>query len=72
MVRKLPEYYEIFKEDNRPVIITAQIEEHFVRISEEESGFDILLDSLRNIPFELLRYTAEDISINLSLKYYGG
>lgn len=69
MIRKLPEYIGMFEEENRPLVITMQIKEHYVRLDPEEQGYDILADSLRNIPFELLRYAAEDTAINLSLKY---
>lgn len=68
MVRKLPEYAEMFKEEKRPLHITIQIGEHFARINEDQLGYYVMLDSFRNLPCELLRYSADD-TINLSLKY---
>ena len=68
MIRKLPEYVEMFKEENTPLHITIQIDEHFVRITDDMQGYDVMLDSFRNLPCELLRYSADD-TINLSLKY---
>lgn len=77
MIRKLPEYigmfleYNKYEKEERPFIITLQIKEHFVRLDNKEPGYDILIDSLRDIPFELLRYSADD-TINLGLKYWEG
>lgn len=68
MIRKLPEYAEMFKEENRPLHITIQIGEHFARIDDDQPGYDVMLDLFRNLPCELLRYSADD-TINLSLKY---
>ena len=68
MIRKIPEYVEMFKEENTPLHITIQIGEHFVRIMDDLPGYDMMLDSFRNLPCELLRYSADD-TINLSLKY---
>lgn len=68
MIKKLPEYVNMFKEDDRPLLITMQIKEHFVRLDSDQQGYGVLLDSLRNIPFELLRYGADDDTINLGLK----
>lgn len=71
MVKNLPEYVVMFKEEDRPLHITIQIEEHFVRIDEDQPGYAIVIDSFRNLPVELLRYAADD-TITLGLKYYGG
>lgn len=68
MIKKLPEYIEMFKEENRPLIMTIQIKEHFVRLDDDQPGYDIVCDSLRIIPLELLRYSADE-TINLGLKY---
>lgn len=68
MIRKLPEYVEMFKEENRPLHITIQIGEHFARIDDDQPGYDVMLDSFRNLPCELLRYSADDI-VSLGLKY---
>lgn len=76
MIKKLPDYIELFSEQKnmfekemRPLIITMQIKEHFVRLDTDQPGFDILCDSLRDIPFELLRYSADE-TINIGLKYW--
>lgn len=69
MFRKLPEYIGMFEEEDKVLNVTLQIEEHFVSLDSSEPGYNILYDSLKNIPFELLRYTADDAKINLSLKY---
>lgn len=78
MIKKLPDYIQMFSEyknkfekEERSLIITIQIKEHFVRLNTDQPGFDILADSLRDIPFELLRYTADE-TINLGLKYWEG
>lgn len=68
MIRKLPEYVKMFKEENIPLHITIQIGEHFTRIEDDQPGYDVMLDSFRNLPCELLRYASDD-TINLSLKY---
>lgn len=68
MIRKLPEYVEMFKEENKPLIITIQIGEHFARIDDDQPGYDVMIDSFRNLSCELLRYSSDD-TINLGLKY---
>lgn len=77
MIKKLPDYIQMFSEyknklekKERPLTIVIQIMEHYVRLNNNEPGYDILIDSLRDIPFELLRYSADDEEIHLSLKYY--
>lgn len=70
MIKKLPEYIEMFEGEKKPLEITIQIKEHFVRLYTDETGFDILFESLRDIPFELLRYSSVYENIELSLKYY--
>ena len=68
MIRKLPEYVEMFREEDKALHITIQIGEHFARIDDEQPGYDVMIDLFRNLPCELLRYSADD-TINLSLKY---
>jgi len=69
MIRKLPEYIGMFEEEDKVLEINAQIKDHFVSLNSSELGYDIFYDSLRNIPFELLRYSADYDKIILSLKY---
>lgn len=71
MIKMLPKYVEMFEEEGRTSRITIQIKEHFLRLDSDEPGFDLLLESLDDIPFELLRYAADE-EIHLSLKYWEG
>ena len=48
-----------------------QIKEHFLRLDSDEPGFNILFESLGDIPFELLRYAADE-EIHVGLKYWEG
>lgn len=67
MTKKLEEFIDMFY-DERNMVITMQFQEHFITIQKNESGYDILKDIFRNIPFELLRYSAGE-EVLLSLKF---
>jgi hypothetical protein len=71
MIKTLSNYVEMFKEENRNLQITVQIKEHLLRLYNDEAGFNILFESLGDIPCELLRYSADE-DILISLKYWEG
>lgn len=75
MIKTVDEYVKIFKDMNSEkelYELHIQVGEHCIHLHNEDAGFNVLYNRLKDLEVELLRFSQINNGFDLCFKYIGG